>query len=131
MKIATPFSFLMECIFRQEATAKSTLEKLSTPGAPAGDVGTAAPPPHICLGDFNVSALNAHSEAWGVEFGFWHLNVPQEPAIIAGPSLDKLPFVLGQGVPSTFLAYDGGGEARGEDARGVRLSSKFTAPRCD
>ena len=63
----------------------------------------AEPLPHLLIGDFNITSWSLLYHEWLKSAGARELLDPTAPTFALGTSIDKLTFVPGSYVPSTFL----------------------------
>ena len=72
----------------------------------------------VIAGDFNTTSWGDLFEEWSLEMGIWQLNDPGVPTINTLSSIDKILFVPGGYIPSTFLPPDfqeSGAHTRGDE----------------
>ena len=83
-------------------TNEITQEGLDSLSLPIQSQEAAAAFPHVITGDLNTRTWEPLYEEWCTQLGIWDLSDPTEPTYTAGSTLDRMLFIPGEYIPSTF-----------------------------
>ena len=85
-------------------TRELSMKKLETLCEPCLADETSTPMSHILTGDLNTRTWSDLYEEWCSHYNLWDLCDPTEPTYTSGSTIDKMLFLAGGYIPSTFAS---------------------------